>query len=297
MRTPLQIWVLAIRPKTLPAAAAATIVGSAVALHEGVFDLLPAMACLLTALLLQVGANLSNDLFDYYRGADTAERLGPLRVTQSGLLTPAQVRNGMLVVFGAALMLGLYLFWVAGWPVIVMGLSSIIAALAYTGGPFPFGYYGLGDLMVFIFFGPVAVIGTYFIQAQDAFRPDLSLPASAPMGLLIVAILVVNNLRDIHTDRKTNKRTLAVRLGVTGTRVEYTICVALAYLSLFWIWLAGGGPGTLLAWLSLPLAWKQVRAVWTQSGRPLNLTLAGTGQLTLFFGVLLSIGIVTSTLF
>lgn len=297
MKSPLDIWVLAIRPKTLPAAAAATIVGSAVAFYEGTFDLLPALACLLTALLLQVGANLANDLFDYYRGADTAERLGPLRVTQAGLLTPTQVRNGMFVVFGFSLLLGVYLVWIAGWPVIVLGVTSIIAALTYTGGPFPFGYYGLGDLMVFIFFGPVAVVGTYFIQAREAFRPDLSLPASVPMGLLIVAILVVNNLRDIHTDRKTGKRTLAVRLGETGTRVEYSVCVALAYLSILWIWFVGGGSGSLLAWLSLPLAWKQIRVVWTQSGRSLNLTLAGTGQLTLAFGVLLSVGMVASALF
>ena len=294
MSSRFQTWLLAARPKTLPAAAAATIVGSAVAVHERAFDPLSALACLLIALLLQVGANLANDLFDYYRGADTPERLGPVRVTQAGLLTPVQVRNGMIVVFGTALLLGLYVFWVAGWPVVVLGLASILAALAYTGGPFPFGYYGLGDAMVFIFFGPVAVVGTYFIQTRDAFHLDLALPASVPMGLLIVAILVVNNLRDIHTDRKAGKHTLAVRLGETGTRVEYTICIALAYLSLFWIWFAGGGPGVLLAWLSLPLSWKQARAVWTVTGRPLNLVLAGTGQLTLVFGVLLSIGLMIS---
>jgi 1,4-dihydroxy-2-naphthoate polyprenyltransferase len=285
-----QIWMLAIRPKTLPASAASTIVGSALAYHDGRFLLLPALACLLTALLLQIGANLANDLFDFHRGADTAERLGPIRVTQAGLMTPAQVRSGMIVVFGLAVLLGVYLIWVAGWPVLVLGAASILAALVYTGGPFPYGYYGLGDLMVFIFFGPVAVCGTYFIQAGGASR--LSWLASIPMGLLIVAILVVNNLRDIRTDTAAGKHTLAVRLGVTRTRWEYSLCLILAYLSVPLIWLAGAtGPWVLLAFLSLPLAYRQNQAVWTQEGRPLNQALAGTGQLTLVFGLLLSLGL------
>lgn len=283
-------WLLAIRPKTLPASAAATIVGSALAYRAGHFQFFPALACLLTALLLQIGANLANDLFDYYRGADTAERLGPVRVTQAGLLTPAQVRGGMLVVFGLAVVLGAYLILVGGWPVLAMGAASILAALAYTGGRFPYGYYGLGDGMVFIFFGPVAVCGTYFIQAGAVSR--LAWLASIPLGLLIVAILVVNNLRDIHTDRAAGKHTLAVRLGETGTRWEYSLCLALAYLSLPLLWLAGGaGPWALLGLISLPLADRWNRAVWTQTGRPLNLALAGTGQLTLVYGILLSIGL------
>jgi len=282
---------LAARPKTLPAAAAAAIGGSSVAHAEGVFEAGPALACLLAALLLQIGANLANDLFDYQRGADTSERLGPLRVTQAGLLTPAQVRSGMLVVFGAAALLGVYLIWTAGWPVLVMGLASILAALAYTGGPLPYGYYGLGDLMVFIFFGPIAVIGTYYIQARQAWRPDLALPASIPMGLLIVAILVVNNLRDIRTDTKAGKHTLAVKLGAPGARWEFIGCVALAYLSVIWIAASAGSAWPFLAWLSIPLAAQQTRLAWTQEGRPLNLVLAGVGRLTLVFGILLSIGL------
>jgi 1,4-dihydroxy-2-naphthoate octaprenyltransferase len=288
----LQIWMLAARPKTLPAAAAATIVGSAAAYAEGVFEAGPALACLLAALLLQIGANLANDLFDYQRGADTSERLGPLRVTQAGLLSPAQVRGGMFAVFGMATLLGLYLIWSAGWPVLAMGAASILAALAYTGGPLPYGYYGLGDLMVFIFFGPIAVIGTYFIQAREAWRLDLALPASIPMGLLIVAILVVNNLRDIRTDRQAGKRTLAVTLGVNGARQEFTLCIVLAYLVVLWIAIIDGGAWPFLAWLSIPLAVQQVRLAWTQEGRPLNLVLAGVGRLTLVFGVLLSIGLI-----
>jgi len=289
--SPFQIWLLAIRPKTLPAAAASAIVGSAVAYYQGVFDPLPALACVLAALLLQIGANLANDLSDFYRGADTHERLGPLRVTSAGLLTPAQVRAGLLVVLGLAAGLGAYLIWVAGWPVLLMGVTSIAAALAYTGGPLPYGYYGLGDLMVFIFFGPVAVMGTTYIQARSAWSPALALAASFPMGLLIVAILVVNNLRDIHTDRKAGKHTLAVRLGERGTRVEYGVCLVLAYLLVVWIWLASGSAWVFLAWLSLPLAYRWNRFVWAQAGRPLNLALAGTGQLTLVFGLLLAVGL------
>ncbi len=290
--SPFQVWLLAIRPKTLPAAAASAIVGSAVAYHQGVFTLLPALACVLAALLLQIGANLANDLSDFYRGADTRERLGPLRVTSAGLLTPAQVQAGLLVVLGLAAMLGVYLIWVAGWPVLLMGLASIVAALAYTGGPLPYGYYGLGDLMVFIFFGPVAVMGTTYIQARSTWSPGLALAASFPMGLLIVAILVVNNLRDMHTDRKAGKHTLAVRLGERGTRIEYSLCLVLAYLLVVWVWLVSGSAWVFLAWLSLPLAYRWNRFVWTQTGRPLNQALAGTGQLTLVFGLLLSLGLV-----
>jgi 1,4-dihydroxy-2-naphthoate octaprenyltransferase len=219
--SPLQVWMLAARPKTLPAAAAPVIVGSAAAFVDGAFQPLPALAALLAALLLQIGANLANDVFDFHKGADTQERLGPVRVTQSGMLSPEQVMGGMWVTFGLAALLGLYLAWVGGWPIILIGVASIAAAILYTGGPFPFGYYGLGDLFVFIFFGLVAVCGTYYIQVA-ALTP-LAIWSSIPMGLLITAILVVNNLRDIDTDRQAGKRTLAVRLGTEGARWEYVL--------------------------------------------------------------------------
>lgn len=288
--SPLQVWLLAIRPKTLPAAAASAIVGSAAAFYDGKFDWGPALACLLAALLLQIGANLANDVFDYFRGADTHARLGPLRVTQAGLLRPGQVLLGMWVVFGLAALLGVYLFLVAGWPVILIGLASIAAAIAYTGGPFPFGYYGLGDLVVFIFFGPVAVCGTYFVQAGRV--SALAVWSSLPMGFLITAILVVNNLRDIATDRQVGKRTLAVRLGERGTRWEYLLCLAAAYLTPLIAGALGAIFWPVLAWFSLPLAISQTRLVWTQSGRPLNQALAGTGRLTLVYGLLFSMGLV-----
>jgi 1,4-dihydroxy-2-naphthoate polyprenyltransferase len=287
--SPLQIWILAVRPKTLPAAVAPVMVGTAVAYGMGYFQLAPASAALLAALLLQIGANLANDVFDFYRGCDNAQRLGPIRVTQAGLLSPAQVLAGMWIVFGLAALLGLYLIWVAGWPLLLVGVASILAAVAYSGGPLPFGYFGLGDFVVFVFFGPVAVCGTFFVQA-GRITPE-AVAASIPIGLLTTAILVVNNLRDIQTDQVAGKRTLAVRLGESGTRWEYVTCMALAYLSPLVFALTGFAPwGGLLTWLSLPLALRVNRIVWVQTGKPLNLALAMTGQLELVFGLLFSLG-------
>jgi 1,4-dihydroxy-2-naphthoate polyprenyltransferase len=293
--TPLQVWLLAARPKTLPAAAATAITGSAAAFYAGHFQPGPALACLLGALLLQVGANLANDVFDYYRGADAQERLGPLRVTTAGLLRPGQVLTGMWVVFGLAALLGAYLALAVSWLVLLIGLSCILAAVAYTGGPFPFGYYGLGDLVVFIFFGPVAVCGTYFVQARQL--SWLAFICSLPMGFLITAILVVNNLRDIATDRAAGKQTLAVRLGSGGARWEYALCLAAAYLApLIFILLDRLPLWSGLYWLSLPWALRMLRDVWRDEGRPLNKALAGTGRLTLIFGVLFSLGLVLAVL-
>jgi 1,4-dihydroxy-2-naphthoate octaprenyltransferase len=286
----LQTWWLAIRPKTLPAAAAPVVIGSAAAYLEGGFQWLPALAALVGALLLQIGANLANDVFDFHRGTDRGERLGPLRVTQAGLLKPGIVLAGMWIVFGLAALIGVYLAWIAGWAVIWIGLACILAAVAYTGGPIPFGYYGLGDLVVFIFFGPLATCGTYFVQAEGV--SPLVAWSSVPVGLLVTAILVVNNLRDIETDRLAGKRTLAVRVGVTWTRREYAACLAGAYLILPVFILAGIAPAyVLLAWLSAPLAYRVLGVVFRQSGRPLNQALASTGQLTLFYGLLYSVGL------
>jgi 1,4-dihydroxy-2-naphthoate polyprenyltransferase len=293
--TSFQIWLLAARPRTLPAAAAPVIVGSAVAFQAGQFQPGPALAALLAALLLQIGANIANDYFDFFKGADTAARLGPLRVTAAGLLPPEQVMKGMWLTFGLAALLGAYLILTAGWPVLLIGLAAIAAAIAYTGGPFPFGYYGLGDVFVFLFFGPVAVIGTYYVQASEV--TWLAAWASIPMGLLVTAILVVNNLRDIHTDRQAGKHTLAVRFGERAVRLEYLACLAGAYLVPPLIALAGTASAwTLLAWLSLPLAVHWYRFINHQIGRPLNKALAGTGQLTLIYGLLFSLGVLLGSL-
>ena len=285
-----QIWLLAARPRTLPAAAAPVIVGTALAIADGLFRPGPALAALLTALLLQIGANVANDVFDFQRGADTAERQGPLRVTQAGLLTPTQTLTGMWAIFSLTGLLGLYLAYVAGWPVILVGLAAIAAAILYTGGPLPFGYYGLGDLFVFIFFGLAAVGGTYYVQAGQL--SAAALWAAIPIGLLTTAILVVNNLRDIETDGAVGKRTLAVRLGATGARIEYLLCLAGAYLGPFLMWAVNvSSAWVMLSWLSLPLALQLARQIYRETGRSLNLALAGTGQFELVFAVLFSIGL------
>ena len=290
-----KVWLLAARPKTLPAAAAPVIVGTAVALNEDVFRLGPALAALLAALLIQIGANLANDVFDYKKGADAGDRLGPLRVTQAGLLTPGQVMSGMLLTFGLAALLGVYLILVGGWPVLVIGLLSITSGIAYTGGPFPLGYNGLGDLFVFLFFGFAAVCGTYYVQAGTV--SAAALWASIPMGALTTNILVVNNLRDIETDRAAGKLTLAVRLGARGARAEYLLLLALAYASPLLMWLLKvTTPWVLLAWLSLPWTVSPLRLVLNEEGRILNKALAETARLVLLFAMFFSLGLVVDRL-
>jgi len=286
-------WMLAIRPRTLPAAAAGVVMGAALAWRDGYFRLDAVLVCLLTALLLQIGSNLANDVFDFERGTDTAERLGPTRVTQAGMLTPKQVKIGMAVVFGLSAILGLYLAWLGGWVIIILGVAAIISAIAYTGGPFPIGYHGLGDIFVFIFFGLASVAGTYYIQAGTVTSAVWWM--TIPPGMIITAILVVNNLRDIENDRKGGKHTMAVRLGEKGTKVQYIACMGIAYFVLIpvaWVdliaWFA------LLAWLSLPLAYQATRVVLTQKGRPLNMALAKTGQTALAFSLLFWVGLMLS---
>ncbi len=246
----------------------------------------------LCALLLQIGSNFANDYFDFFKGADTHERMGPTRVTATGLLTPAQVRWGMVVVFGLAALVGLYLVYVGGWPILALGAAAIVAALLYSGGPLPYGYYGLGELFVFLFFGLAAVAGTYYVQALTV-TPQVWL-AAVPVGALITAVLVVNNYRDRATDARAQKRTLAVLLGERGARIEYIALLVIAYGAA--IWLAAGSLWLLLPFASTPLAWRLVRDVRTKSGRALNTTLAGTARLSLIFSILLSIGFVLASL-
>lgn len=285
-----QIWWLAIRPRTLPAAASGVAMGSALAWHDGSFQLLPALAALFVALLLQIGSNVANDVFDFERGADTEGRLGPVRVTQAGFLTPAQVKRGMFVIFALAVLLGLYLAALRGWTVIWLGAAAILAAVAYTGGPFPLGYHGLGDVFVFIFFGLAAVAGTYFVQVGS-----VSFAAwwmAVPVGLIVTAILVVNNLRDLESDHKAGKRTLAVRLGAQGAKTEYVLLMGAAYLLVPVFVMMNIIPiGGMLAWLSLPGAVRTLRTVFTQQGHPLNAALAGTGQTAFLFSLFFWLGL------
>lgn len=286
----MRAWVLAARVRTLPAAAAPVVVGTGAAIGTGKFAFVPALAALAGALLLQIGANFANDLFDFLRGADTAERVGPLRVTQAGLLTPRQVRAGMWAVFAAAALIGVYLAVIGGWPVVLIGLAAILAAIAYTGGPFPLGYHGLGELFVFLFFGLAAVGGTYYVQAGMVHA--VVWWAAAPMGLLAAAIIVVNNLRDIATDRVAGKRTLAVRFGERGTQAEYVTLVAVAYLVPPAMWVANvASAWALLVLLSLPLLPPLFRRLRGERGRALNGVLAGTARLELVYGLLFALGL------
>jgi len=289
---PINPWILAARPKTLPAAVAPVMVGSAMAFAHKSFALLPAIAALAVALLLQIGVNLANDYFDYIKGIDSDERLGPVRVTQSGLISPSRVKAAMGIAFGLALLPGSYLVYAGGWPVVFIGTASILAALAYSGGPYPLASNGLGDLFVFIFFGLVAVCGTYYVQALGLTATVVMIGAN--IGLLITAILVVNNLRDISTDKKTGKRTLAVRIGTRGTKLEYSLLLTGAYCGVLGLWVCGIFPiWVLTPFVSAPLAWRLIRIIRRTTGGPmLNHTLASTAKLAFFFSLLLSIGII-----
>jgi len=287
---PIRTWVLAARVPTLPAAIVPILVGSATAWAAGFFRPGAFVAALLASILIQIGTNLANDYFDFRKGADTAGRLGPVRVTQSGLVPPATVRAAAMLTFGLAALLGVYLVTVGGLPILVIGLLSITAGILYTGGPWPLAYHGLGDLTVFIFFGLVAVVGTAYLHA-GTWLP-LAVVNAIPVAALVTAILVINNLRDVDTDRATGKHTQAVRLGRRATRLEYLLLLILAYAVPVVSWLSLGAPAYFwMPWLSLPLAVQLVRKVFTVAGRPLNAALAGTGRLHLLFGVLFSLAI------
>jgi len=266
------------------------LVGSGAAWAEGAFALGPAIAALIGACLLQIGANFANDVFDFERGADNAERLGPQRATQQGWISAAQMKRAMWLAFAGATAVGLYLTWVAGWPVLALGLLSIAAAYLYTGGPKPYGYLGLGDLSVFLFFGPGAVAGTYYVQALEV--SPLALLASLPIGALATAILVVNNLRDIETDARANKRTLAVRIGDKPTRTYYLVLLAVAYaVPVVLLWRGLADAWVLLPWLSLPLAVRLAGRMRHVGGLALNGCLVRTARLEVVFGLLFALGL------
>ncbi|MFN3200250.1 MAG: 1,4-dihydroxy-2-naphthoate polyprenyltransferase [Bradymonadia bacterium] len=285
-----KVWLLAIRPATLVAGVTPVVVGTALAAAVGRMHLLAALAALLGALLIQIGTNLFNDYQDFARGADTEDRMGPARATQRGWLTARQVLQGTLVAFAAAVLVGCYLVWHGGWPVVAIGVVSVLSGLAYTGGPMPLAYHGLGDLFVVVFFGGVAVCGTYYVQAFELSTGVVL--ASLAVGLMANAILVVNNLRDRPTDIEANKRTLVVRFGDRFGRFEYAAMVFGAYGLLVAAWALGhGGAGWLLPLASLPLGALLVKVVWGLEGKALNPHLGTSGRLGLLFGVLLSVGV------
>jgi len=288
-----RIWLMAARPRTLPAAVAPVLVGTALAGHAHVFHPLRFVAAMAGALLIQVGTNLSNDYSDARRGADAEDRLGPVRVTAGGLVPPRQVLIATYLTFGAAVLAGAYLIAVAGWVLLAIGAASILAGVAYTGGPRPYGYEGLGELFVFLFFGVVAVAGSYYVQTRELEWEAFAL--AVPVGLLAAAILVVNNVRDIDSDRRAGKRTLAVRLGRPRARALYALALALAYLTTAAIAAASYGLWLLAPWLTLPLAARPLAAVLGRSDGPsLNRALGATGQLQLAFCALLSAALLLS---
>jgi 1,4-dihydroxy-2-naphthoate octaprenyltransferase len=292
----LHIWLMAARPRTLPAAVAPVLVGTALAATEGTFRPLTFVAAMLGAVFIQIGTNLSNDYSDARRGADAEDRLGPVRVTAGGLVPPRQVLVATYVAFGVAVLAGVYLIATAGWELLLVGAASILAGVLYTGGPRPYGYEGLGEVFVFLFFGVVAVTGSYFAQVERLTWEAFVL--AVPVGLLASAILIVNNVRDLETDRRAGKRTLAVRLGRPRARNLYVAMVVGAFACAPVPWLAGSDE--LTAWLALPvaalpLAVPVVRTVRTRTDGPsLNKALAGTGMLQLVFCTVLSAGILAS---
>jgi 1,4-dihydroxy-2-naphthoate polyprenyltransferase len=290
----LRLWALAARPRTLPAAVAPVLVGTALAISEDEFRPLAFVAALVGSVFIQIGTNLSNDYSDARRGADSEDRLGPVRVTAGGLMPPRRVLVGTYVAFGIAVAAGIYLAAVAGWELLAVGALSIAAGVLYTGGPRPYGYAGLGELFVFLFFGVVAVNGSYYVQTEELSWEAFAL--SVPVGLLAAAILVVNNVRDIDTDRRAGKRTLAVKLGRERARRLFTAMVALSFLLPPAIWLAGGlSAWLLLVLVALPLAPPLVRTVATRTDGPaLNGALARTGLLLALFSLLLSAGVLLS---
>ena len=284
-------WILAARLKTLPAAASPVILGTALSYHDGVFHPFILLMTLLAAALIQIGANFANDVYDYQKGTDRDDRLGPKRATQSGLITPEKMKSAMWLIFSLAICIGFYLACIGGWPIVLIGLSSIAAGIAYTGGPYPLGYHGWGDMFVFIFFGLIAVPGTYYLQIGVI--SNLSIWMGAIMGMLSTAILVVNNLRDVDTDKLSGKRTLAVRMGKYFSKVQYSLLMILPFiLPIYLWWISETELSLLLTIFSIPLSFHLIKQIFSLTGSDLNLVLHRTARFLFIFTVLLSIGLV-----
>jgi len=282
-------WIAASRPKTLPAAIVPVVVGTACAYAVGAIAWAPALAALAGAIAIQIGTNFANDVFDAEKGADTAERVGPLRAVSAGLISAGAMKRAMILAFAVACAFGAYLVSVGGWPIAVIGLASVASGIAYTGGPYPLGYHGLGDVFVLGFFGFVAVCGTAFVQV--GYVPALSVWAALPVGALATAILVVNNVRDRIGDARAGKRTLAVRFGRSAVLVEYAALLVVAYAVPVGLAVAGR-PWAALPVVSAPLAFVRMRALLrATTGPEHNSLLAQTGQLLAVHGALFAAGL------
>lgn len=284
-------WIMAARLKTLPAAVIPVLTGSALAYHDQFFDLFPALIALLCAILIQIGTNFANDYYDFKKGTDNASRIGFERATASGRISPDSMLRATFITMGIAFLIGLLLVYHAGWIVLLIGILSLIFGIAYTGGPYPLGYNGLGDIFVFLFFGIVAVMTTYYVQALT-WSPQ-TVWAALAIGALSTNILVVNNLRDSDTDKHSGKRTLGVIFGDTALKIEYSLLSALAiaipphyfFVENFTYWV-------LLPLISIPLMLRLNRQIWMVTDkRTLNDTLVQTAALLTLYGLLLSTGI------
>jgi 1,4-dihydroxy-2-naphthoate octaprenyltransferase len=301
-----EAWLMAARPHTLPAAAAPVIVGVGLAVHEGVFAALPALAAFVGAALIQIGTNFANDYYDAVKGVDTDDREGFTRVTQSGLIAPESVKRAMYAAFALAILVGVYLVSVGGLPILVVGLASVISGMAYAGGPYPLGSHGLGDLFVFVFFGVVAVTGTFYVQAASVLAGPFptgvpegtvtfaAFVASLPVAAISTNILVVNNVRDLETDREAGKKSLAVLLGYRASRAEFVGLLGLSYVVPLWFWLARDySPAVLLPLVTIPYAASIARTMLTDtSGEALNPALERTGKLLAGHSVLFALGLI-----
>jgi 1,4-dihydroxy-2-naphthoate octaprenyltransferase len=292
MAPPRNPWIMAARPATLLASVAPVLIGTASAWRDGVFALVPFVVVLLAALAIQVGVNFANDLADAAKGADTQARIGPQRAVASGVISASDMQRGVLIAFGIAGIGGIYLIWYAGWPIFVIGVVSIIAALGYTNGPIPYGYYGLGEVFVFIFFGLVATAGTRYVFSPSV--PAAVWAGGVVMGLLAAAILEANNIRDIDTDAVAGKRTLAVMLGRQRARKLYAVTMVGAFVTIiFSVMLGFLPPMSMIALVVAPLSIPLIQTVFRETaGPPLIGVLKGTAQIQLFTGLLLSLGIV-----
>ena len=287
----LQIWLLASRPKTLPAAAAPVFVGTAVAYNSNEHNFLAALVALICSLLIQVGTNFVNDLYDFLKGADDENRVGPTRALAAGWISPTEMKRAIAITFGTTFILGLFLVYHAGWIILLIGIVSIISGYAYTAGPYPLAYNGLGDIFVFLFFGVVATVGTYYVQTLHF--SWFALFASVPVGLLITNILVVNNYRDADEDKKKNKKTLAVKFGKRFALTQYFVSILLSYLMPIYIFIQfGTSLFILLPLISLPFAIKLILEIKKLEGKSLNKTLELTAKLSILFSFLFSIGII-----
>jgi 1,4-dihydroxy-2-naphthoate octaprenyltransferase len=283
-------WVLASRLKTLTAAISPVLVGVSLAIHDGEFQLFIAFMTLLAAVLIQIGANFANDVYDFLNGSDREDRLGPTRATQSGLISPEDMKKGMWLVFALAICVGFYLASIGGWPIVWIGLASIASAIAYTGGPYPLGYHGWGDVFVFVFFGVIAVPGTYYLQS--GFVSYDSILFGIPLGALSTAILIVNNLRDADTDVKSGKRTLAVRFGKSFVKIEYIVMMIIAFTIPIYILQFWNELSLYIILFLLPISVRLIQALYNETGISLNPVLVNTAQFLFHFSILLSIGLI-----